>query len=68
MESSLKAAIFIGFFPFAFRIVQSRNPTNLPAGRTPEPFRQEDKSDRQTFKGHKTFLLRTLAQHKKLLR
>ena len=39
------------FFPFAFRIVQSRNPTNLPAGRTPEPFRQEDKSERQTFKG-----------------
>jgi len=54
----------LGFFPFAFRIVQSRNPTNLPAGRAPEPFRQEDKSERQTFKGHKTFLLRTLAQHK----
>ena len=67
-KAAFRLLFLLTFFPFAFRIVQSRNPTNLPAGRAPEPFRQEDKSERQTFKGHKTFLLRTLAQHKKLLR
>ena len=56
----MKPPFITYFFPFALRIVQSRNPTNLPAGRTPEPFRLEAKSERHSFKGHKTFLLTTL--------
>ena len=49
MEGSLKAAIFYWDFSLLpFRIVQSCNPTNLPAGRTPEPFRLEAKMARRS--------------------
>lgn len=53
-DSSRAAAIFI-IFPFAFRIVKQRRPANLPAGRTPEPFRQEAKTASPSIKGQKTF-------------
>jgi hypothetical protein len=54
------------FFPFAFRIVKQRKPSNPPAGRTPEPFRLKAKKASQSVKGQKTFLLKkALSQQQK---
>jgi len=53
-DSSRPAAFFI-IFPFAFRIVKQRRPANLPAGRAPEPFRQEAKAASPSIKGQKSF-------------
>ncbi|MBV7508591.1 hypothetical protein KW850_25580 [Bacillus sp. sid0103] len=61
-------AAFIVDFPFAFRIVKQHKLSNLPAGRTPEPFRLEAKKASQSVKGQKTFLLKgTFATAKNFL-
>ncbi|MFZ0447132.1 MAG: hypothetical protein WAM95_21380, partial [Bacillus sp. (in: firmicutes)] len=56
------------FFPFAFRIVKQRKPSNFPAGRAPEPFRLETKKASQSVKGPKTFLIKDALQHQKTFR
>src|SRR5881392_3345381 len=53
-ECSRNGCFFCLFFPFAFRIVKQRNPSNPPAGRTPEPFRLKAKKARQWVKGQKS--------------
>jgi hypothetical protein len=40
--------------------------TNLPVGRTPEPFPPEDKSASQPGQGASNFFVKNAAQHKKL--
>ncbi|WP_142292257.1 hypothetical protein [Bacillus sp. OV166] len=57
-ESSRFGCFCYLFFPFAFRIVKQRKPSNLSAGRTPEPYRLEAKKASQWVKGQKTFLLK----------
>ncbi|PFO03297.1 hypothetical protein COJ85_14460 [Bacillus sp. AFS076308] len=57
-ESSRNGCFCYLFFPFAFRIVKQRKPSNLPAGRTPEPYRLEAKKDSQSVKGQKSLLLK----------
>ena len=70
-KAAISAAFLYLFFPFAFRIVQVRNPTTLQSRGRFLVFDLplfEVKTERQPVKGHKTFLLQTLWQHKKLLR
>ena len=68
VESILTDAFIHYFFPFAFRIVKQRKPSNFPAGRTPEPFRLETKKASQLVKGPKTFLIKDALQHQKTFR
>ncbi|PFN83635.1 hypothetical protein COJ85_27600 [Bacillus sp. AFS076308] len=51
-ESSRNGCFCCWFFSFAFRIVKQRKPSNLPAGRIPEPFRLEAKKASQSVKSN----------------